>query len=89
MNLDMLYYMKNMPKMQRLKDVDYNVEGMYTSAKQYLFEDEGQDGSFIIPNTEDEANEAKIEKFTHDIQKNWGAEESQLRTAIYVSFVKE
>ena len=65
------------------------MDGIYTSAKKYLFEDERQDGTFLIPNTEDEAEEAKIEKFTHEIQKNWGAGESQLRTAIYVSFVKE
>ena len=92
MNLDMLYYMKNMPKMQRLKDVDYNVEGMYTSAKQYLFEDEGQDGSFYDPNRElnyIEGVDAKIENFTKEIKQNWGEQESQLRTAVYISFVKE
>ena len=48
MNLDMLYYVKNMPIMQRIKDVDYNVEN-YTSAKQYLFEDEGLDGTYKDP----------------------------------------
>lgn len=32
-NLDMVYYVKNMPKMQRIKDVDYNVDGVYASAK--------------------------------------------------------
>ena len=91
MNLDMIYYVKNMPTIQRIKEVDYDV-GLYSSAKQYLFEDEGQDGSFIIPNDDPdyyETEETKIEKFTNQIQKNWGEQESQLRTAIYVSFVKE
>lgn len=32
MNLDMIYYMKSIPKMQRIKDVDYNVD-IYKSAK--------------------------------------------------------
>jgi hypothetical protein len=32
-NLDMIYYVKNMPKMRRIKDVDYNVDGVYASAK--------------------------------------------------------
>ena len=48
MNIDMLYYVKSLPKMQRLKDVDLDV-GKYTSAKQYLFEDEGLDSSYRIP----------------------------------------
>ena len=46
MNIDFLYYVKNMPTFQRIKDVDYNVD-MYTSAKEYLFEDEGKDGEFV------------------------------------------
>ena len=31
MNIDMLYYVKNMPTMKRLKDVDFDVD-KYTSA---------------------------------------------------------
>jgi hypothetical protein len=45
LNLDMIYYMKNIPIMQRIKDVDYNVD-IYKSAKQYLFEDESLKGSY-------------------------------------------
>ena len=79
--------------MKRIKDVDYNVE-MYTSAKQYLFEDEGLDGSFRDPSfqvPEDDAcsEEIQIENFKNELQKNWGEQESKLRTAIYVSFVKD
>ena len=32
MNLDMIYYMKDRPKMRRIKNVDYNVD-IYQSAK--------------------------------------------------------
>jgi hypothetical protein len=48
MNLDMLYYIKNMPKMKRLKDVNLDVAA-YTSALSYLFKDEGLDGSYCAP----------------------------------------
>ena len=41
-----------------------------------------QDRDFIGEDT-------KIDNFTNKIQKEWGKEESQLRTAIYVSFVRE
>jgi hypothetical protein len=34
--------------------------GLYSSAKQYLFEDEGKDGSFIVPN--DDPDNYEIEE---------------------------
>lgn len=33
--------------------------------------------------------DAKIDGFTGRLTKKWGREESQLRTAIYISFVKD
>ena len=79
--------------MKRIKDVDYNVD-KYTNAKQYLFEDEGRDGTFKniseqIPKDDARTEETHIENFKNEIQKNWGEQESKLRTAIYVSFVKD
>ena len=66
----MLYYVKNMPKMQRIKDVDYNV-GNYNSAIQYLFEEEGQDASFYMPNRDFSLTgevDDQIENFTKEIK---------------------
>lgn len=66
----MLYYVKNMPKMQRIKDVDYNV-GNYNSAIQYLFEEEGQDASFYMPNRDSSLTgevDEQIENFTKEIK---------------------
>ena len=79
--------------MQRIKKVDYDVD-KFISANQYLFEDEGLDGSFIdfgLKNPKDDAytEETQIYNFKNEIRKTWGAQESQLRTAIYVSFVKD
>ena len=90
MNIDMLYYVKNMPTMKRLKDVEFDVD-KYTSAQQYLFEDEGLDGSYRIRSSDfnNDEEDIKVETFTNEIQKNWGKQESQLRTAIYVSFIKD
>lgn len=86
LNLDMLYYVKNMPQFQRVKDVDYNV-GNYTSAIEYLFEEEEQDASFYTPNRDFiGGSDDKSEQFTKKLKQNWGEEESQLRTAIYISF---
>ena len=89
----MLYYVKDQPTMQRIKKVDYNVD-KYISAKQYLFEDEGLDGTFRDPDfriliNDARTEETQIENFKSEIQKNWGEQESKLRTAIYVSFVKD
>jgi hypothetical protein len=60
--------------------VDYEVD-KYTSAKQYLFEEEGIDGSFILPSLEIlidtyDAEEIQIENFKNEIRKNWGEQES-------------
>ena len=38
-----------MPKMRRIKDVDYNVD-KYSSAQEYLFEERGLDGTYRVPN---------------------------------------
>jgi|688.fasta_scaffold2330991_1 hypothetical protein len=63
---------------------------MYTSAKEYLFQDEGKDGEFITVDQEHfDKDEIKIEIFKNEVEKNWGQQESQLRSAIYVSFVDE
>ena len=80
MNLDMMYYVKNMPtvQMKRIKDVDYDID-KYTSAKEYLYDNRGEATSFIAPyldNDNDEIEEGKIESFTNEIQKNWGEQES-------------
>lgn len=89
MNIDFLYYVKNMPTFQRIKDVNYNVD-MYTSAQEYLFEDEGKDGEFVTFDQEHfDTDEIKIEIFKTQVEKNWGQQESQLRSAIYVSFVND
>ena len=86
--MDMIYYVKQMPKMKRMRDVDYNVD-QSKGAIEYLFEDEGMDGSFVQrPNYETEEDN-QIEDFSNDLAKTWGRAESQLRTAIYVSFVKD
>jgi hypothetical protein len=37
-NMDMIYYVKNMPKMQRLESVDLNIDTGKTVAE-YLFEE--------------------------------------------------
>lgn len=72
LNIDFLYYVKNMPTFQRIKDVDYNVD-IYTSAKEYLFEDEGKDGEFITVDQEHfDRDEIKIELFKNEVVKNWG-----------------
>ena len=42
----MIYYLKQLPKMKRMRDVDYNVD-QSKGAIEYLFEDEGMDGSFV------------------------------------------
>lgn len=60
--------------------MDYEVD-KYTSAKQYLFEEEGIDGSFILPSLEIlidtyDAEEIQIENFKNEIRKNWGEQES-------------
>ena len=78
-----------MPTFRRMKDVDYNVE-MYTSAKEYLFEDEGKDGEFVnFDQDHFDKDEINIEIFKDEVEKNWGQQESQLRSAIYVSFVND
>ena len=50
-----------------------------TIANQYLFGDEGLDGTLQF----------SIENFEKEIQENWGEQENQLRTAIYCSFIKD
>ena len=60
--------------------MDYEVD-KYTSAKQYLFEEESIDGSFILPSLEIlidtyDAEEIQIENFKNEIRKNWGEQES-------------
>lgn len=37
----------------------------------------------------DDLEEAEVNKFTNRITRDWGEEESQLRSAIYVSFLKD
>lgn len=85
----MMYYVKQMPKMQRLKDVDYEIDKK-KGALDYLFDEtEHQDGSFVSVERNYIEEDTKIDNFTANLQKKWGEEESHLRTAIYISFVKD
>ena len=91
-NLEMLYYINTMPKMRRIKDVDYKVD-KYNTAQEYLFEERGLDGTYRIPDfniakDDYEAEETNMENFVNERKKHWGEGESSLRTAIYVSFVR-
>lgn len=83
-NVDMLYYMGNV-KMQK-RDLDLNID-RDQGAIAYLFEDEGMDGSFRIPI--DFQDELAKSKFSNRLSSRWGEEETQLRTAVYVSFMRE
>lgn len=87
----MMYYVKQMPNisMRRIKDVDYEID-KNKGALDYLFnETEDMDGSFVSTSRNFIEEDTKIDKFTINLQKKWGEEESQLRTAIYISFVKQ
>jgi hypothetical protein len=87
-NLDMMYYVKGMPKMQRLKDVDYEID-RNKGALDYLFEEREQDGSIFAVERDIYDEDVKIDGFHDEVTKKWGEEETQLRTAIYISFVKK
>ena len=63
-NLDMIYYVKEMPTFQRIKDVDYNVD---RSALDVLYEDEDMDGSFRMANRDYMEEDEKIENFTNNL----------------------
>jgi hypothetical protein len=45
-NLDMMYYVGQMPKMHRIKDVDFDIDKS-KGALEYLFEERNTEGSFI------------------------------------------
>jgi hypothetical protein len=85
-NMDMIYYVKNMPKMQRLEEVDLNIDSDKTVAE-YLFEEGQRDGTFVMEDHLGQDN--KIDGFTDRMTTKWGEEETKLRLAIYVSFVKD
>lgn len=73
--MDMLYYVRGMPKLQRTQE-NYDLSVSKT--------DQDEDDQF-----EDAFDEsAKIDDFADRMTTKWGAEETQLRTAIYISFVK-
>lgn len=80
----MLFYMGNV-KMQK-RDVDLNID-KDQGAIAYLFKDEGMDGSFMIP--QDYEDDIAKSKFSNRLSNRWGEEETQLRTAVYVSFMRE
>jgi hypothetical protein len=86
-NLDMMFYVKQMPKMQRLKE-DYDIDEKEKTALDYIFEERVQDGETILEECDYIRDDAKIDGFTESCVNQWGQEETQLRTAIYISFVK-
>jgi hypothetical protein len=73
-NIDMMYYVKQMPnvKMQRMKDVDYEID-KNKGALDYLFDEtEHMDGSFVSAGRNFIDEDTKIDKFTTNLQKKWG-----------------
>lgn len=87
-NIDMMFYVKQMPKMQRLRDVSYDID-MKKGALEYLFEEREEDGEYVVEERDYLNEDGRIDGFTGRLTKKWGREESQLRTAIYISFVKD
>ena len=77
-----------MPKMQRLRDIDLDID-KNKGALEYLFEERNEDGSFVLVDRDAIEEDQRITKFTDKLNQKWGKEESQLRTAIYISFVKD
>ena len=84
----MMYYVKSMPKMQRLKDVSYDLY-KNKGALEYLFEEREEDGEFVLEERDHLREDEKIDGFTDRLTNKWGQEESQLRMAVYISFVKD
>jgi hypothetical protein len=75
-NMDMIYYVKNMPKMQRLEDVDLNID-QNKGVAQYLFEEGQREGSFVIETEPDLfEQDNKIDGFTDKMATKWGEEET-------------
>ena len=62
-NIDMLYYVKEMPKFQRVKDVDYNID-KGKGAIEYLNDEAESDGSFHVSERDYIDEDAKIDNFT-------------------------
>jgi hypothetical protein len=86
-NLDMMYYVKSMPKMKHTRKEDYEIDTSKGVAEQ-LFDSRDEEVQF----TEEEdilEQDAKIDGFTDRMTNKWGEEETQLRLAIYISFVKD
>jgi len=60
--------------MQRLKDVDYEIDKS-KGALEYLFEERNNDGSFVVFEAEKEEQQ-RLNNFTDKLNKKWGEEES-------------
>jgi hypothetical protein len=76
-NLDMVYYVKNMPKMRRNVEEDYDLEHDKSFTERMFTEVDAIEA------------DARIDGFTDRMTEKWGEEETQLRLAIYISFVKD
>ena len=62
--------------MQRLKDVEYEIDKK-KGALDYLFnETENLDGSFVSVERNYIEEDSKIDNFTANLQRKWGEEES-------------
>jgi hypothetical protein len=74
-NLDMMYYVKSLPKLKRLKEVDYEIDDSKGVAQQ-LFESSEHDGEFEVKETECLDDDDRIEGFTSNAVDKWGIEET-------------
>lgn len=83
----MLWYMgKGEVKLMKWKDVNLSIDPS-KSALEQLYEDDQHDGEFQLQDEEQDYEQAN--KFANRLSKHWGRQETELRTAIYVSFMKE
>lgn len=89
-NMDMLYYTRQMPKMQRIKNVGYDID-QSKGAMEVLFDERDDDGEFRLETEEPDflVEESNINGFNQRVTQKWGKEETKLRMAVFVSFVKE
>jgi hypothetical protein len=79
-NADMMFYVKNMPKMKKKEKEDYDVS---RELKEEEFDDD-----FEVEDALEALNEdAKIDGFVDRMSSLWGEEETKLRMAVFVAFV--
>lgn len=87
-NADMMYYVRNNPKMPKMARRKENFDIDQTKgAAEHLFDECQQDGDFVLMDQDAIVNDNEIDAFTDRMSLRWGEEESQLRMAVFVAFV--